>query len=410
MTMSYLIVITTFLLIFGKLSDIIGQKIIFTIGLAVFTVSSLLCSLSASMMQLIIFRAVQGLGASMIISNTTAIVTNAFPSDQRGSSLGIIGAVVSVGLMTGPFLGGIIVHYFGWHYIFLVNLPIGALGIFMAIKFLPSKEQGAPKKLFHFLDALLWIIIIFCLVGIFRVLSEPNLNIAYLLTVIALFIFFIAVFFIRQLKEEIPLFNPSFFRNNIFLYSLCSGFFVFVSMTGISFMLPFFFERSLGLSTFNTGNILVALPASTALMAPIAGYLSDKLGQRLISTIGLATSSIGIALMFFVHQGASILHIIINLAIFGFGIGMFSSPNNSALMGSVDYKDRGTASGVLSTMRNLGMVSGVGIVSLLFNSRLQNMQESDSIHYANAFTWALPFILGFMLIGIFFSASRRSVR
>ncbi|OGC89585.1 MAG: hypothetical protein A2W25_14580 [candidate division Zixibacteria bacterium RBG_16_53_22] len=407
-TISYLLVITALLLVFGRLSDIYGQKLIFTGGLLVFTVGSSLCAMSQNITQLVIFRSIQGVGAAMIVSNTSAIVTNAFPPEQRGRSLGIIGAVVSVGLMTGPPLGGFIIHYLGWQYIFLVNLPIGVAAILFTLKILPELKADRSSALFHPLDSILWIAGVTVLVLAFRISGQITSLAGDMLISFGVCFIFLATFYVRQIKSESPLLKPSFFKNNIVMFASVAGFFSYMTMISLTFMFPYLLQNAFGMTPFQTGLVLVCIPATTAFASPISGYLSDKFGQRPIATSGAALSTIAIISMYLITADSSTWRIILNLVIFGLGLGMFGSPNNSAIMGSVDIRDRGSAGGVIATVRNLGMVSGLGIISLVYNAGVKSRGES-MLAYLGAFKAAIPIIAVLSLMVLVFSALRRSV-
>ncbi len=407
-TISYLLVITALLLVFGRLSDIFGQKLIFTGGLAVFTIGSGLCAISGNITQLVIFRLVQGVGAAMIVSNTSAIVTNAFPPAERGKGLGMIGAVVSIGLMSGPPLGGIIIHYLGWHYIFLVNVPVGILAILFTMKILPEHKADHGARIFHPLDSILWIAGITALVAAFASSGASETGPLKIAPFLALCLALMGLFFYRQVKSPSPLFNPRLLKNGVFLLASFAGFFSYMAMIALTFMLPFLLEHTFGYTPFTSGLILVTIPATTAFLSPLSGHLSDKYGQRPIASLGTLIITVAICLMFFLDQNASIWRIVANLAFFGIGLGMFGSPNNSALMGSVDLKDRGSAGGILATVRNLGMVTGMGIISIIYNTGIRHFGETDAA-YSQAFSSALPVVVVFSLAALVFSALRRSV-
>jgi EmrB/QacA subfamily drug resistance transporter len=408
-TISYMMVVTAFLLIFGKLSDVFGQKLIFTSGMIVFTLGSGLCALSAGIGWLIGFRVLQGLGAAMIMSNTPAIVTNAFPPEKRGMGLGTIGSVVSVGLMMGPPLGGMLIHYLGWQYIFLVNLPVGVMGVAFSLKVLREHKGNSDDGLFRLFDSSLWIAAVVCFVLIFGVSGQSGFELGraalFSITTLILLIFFFA----RQRKSDRPLFNTVLLKNRIFMLSSGAGLFTYMGMIGLSFMMPFLLEKSFGLEPLQTGRVLMVIPATTVFISPLAGFLSDRLGQRPISTMGLSFSIISMVFLFQLQPDSSIFRIVVNLVGLGLGMGFFGSPNNSALMGSVDYKNRGSAAGILATVRNLGMVSGVSIVSLIFNSALGKELMVESQRYAAAFKTALPFVIVFASTAIILSGLRRSV-
>jgi EmrB/QacA subfamily drug resistance transporter len=409
-TISYLLVITALLLIFGRLSDLFGQRLIFAGGLLVFAVGSGLCALSANIAELVLFRSLQGIGAAMIVSNTSAIVTNAFPSEQRGTALGIIGGVVSIGLMSGPPLGGFIIHYLGWHYIFLVNVPLGLAAMILTMKILPEHRSDEKARIFHVLDPVLWIAGILSLVMAFSASGDSGEIMRDILVFMALSGAFMGVFIIRQKRSQSPLFNPLFLKNGIFVFAAVAGFFSNMAMIALTFMLPYLLEHTFNKSPLDSGTILVSIPATIVFFSPLAGYLSDKFGQRPVSSLGLVVSTSAVISMLSLGPAVPIWKVIITLIVFGVGIGLFGSPNNSALMGSVDTKDRGSAGGVLATVRNLGMVSGLGIISIVYNAGLNNMPDASEVAaYAHAFNDALPVVIAFSLVALIFSALRRSV-
>jgi EmrB/QacA subfamily drug resistance transporter len=407
-TISYMLVITAFLLIFGRLSDIYGTKPVFILGMVLFTAGSALCAIPANIGQLIAFRLFQGFGAAMIMSNTTAIVTSAFPPRQRGMGLGAIGSAVSIGLMLGPPLGGVIIHYLGWRYIFLVNIPVGIVGVVMSMKILNSRESKSDISFPPF-DSALWItgIVIYVLVFLIVGGSESGIIVSIAATLAAAFIIF--YFFRRQFNTGNPLFAPALLKNATFLLSCGAGFFMYMGMIGVSFMLPFFLERSIGYSPLETGRFLMIIPATTVVMSPLAGALSDKFGQRPIASFGTLLATISVFFMLSFSQDSGTLRMAVNLVGMGLGIGMFGSPNNSALMGSVDNNLRGSAAGVLATVRNLGFVTGAAVVSLIFNLTLKNGNMSETVNYASAFVKTLPLPLAFIGIAFLFSVWRKSV-
>jgi EmrB/QacA subfamily drug resistance transporter len=408
-TISYLLVITAFLLVFGRLSDLYGQKLIFTGGLLIFTIGSGLCAVSQSITQLVFFRSVQGIGAAMIMSNTTAIVTNVFPPNQRGKGLGTIGAVVSIGLMLGPPLGGFIIHYLGWNYIFLVNVPVGIAAVALTLKILPENRADKGSSLFHPIDSVLWVAGITVFILGFRASGGSSSIAGYLILYEGISILLLGMFFVRQVNSNSPLMKPSLLKNDIFLFASIAAFFSFMAMISLTFMLPFLLEYAFHKTPLDTGTVLIVIPATTAVISPLSGHLSDKFGQRPIAGAGTLISTLAIASMFLIRADFPIWAIATLLAFFGLGLGMFGSPNNSAMMGSVDIRDRGSAGGILATVRNLGMASGLGVISLIYNSGVKESGTPDFMAYLGAFKGSLPVVIGFSLVALIFSLLRKSV-
>lgn len=408
-TISYLLVITALLLVFGRLSDVYGQKLVFMTGLLIFTAGSGICAIAGNIAELIIFRSIQGIGAAMIVSNTAAIVTNAFPPEQRGTGLGVIGAVVSIGLMTGPPLGGLLIHYLDWHYIFLVNVPFGIAAIVLTLRILPERKADPDSRAFHPLDSILWIAGITSIILTFGIIGHLNPAALSLFAYSMVSVVLMGVFFMRQARSASPLFNTMFLRNDVFLFASIAALFANMAMIALTFMLPFYMQHSLGMSALEVGKILVIVPLTTAFASPLSGFLSDKLGQRPVASIGSIITAAAIASMLKLSQNSSSIDVISRLVFFGVGLGMFGTPNNSALMGSVENKDRGSAGGLLGTVRNLGMVSGLGVASIIFNSGLKRWPGAEAMSYSKAFTGALPVIVGFAILALVFSALRKSV-
>jgi MFS family permease len=323
--------------------------------------------------------------------------------------MGAIGAIVSIGLMSGPPLGGLIIHYLGWNYIFLVNVPFGIIGILFTFKILPEHKSDKGAEIFHPLDSLLWVAGIITLIAAFSRNGQSSSFILNLIIFLLISIILLGLFFRRQIRSNSPLFNPTFLKNEIFLYASIAGFFSYMAMIGLTFMLPYVLQHAYDKSAFDAGKILVIIPAMTVFASPIAGHLSDKFGQRLIASLGSILSLTAIGFMYLFNMNTPLWQLILNLGIFGLGVGMFGSPNNSALMGSVDYKDRGSAGGILATVRNLGMVTGLGILSVIYNYGIKDQAQASNLDYIKAFHGALPIVMLLSFLALVFSALRRSV-
>jgi len=384
--------------------------LVFILGMIIFTLGSGLCALSPSIAYLIGFRALQGFGAAMIMSNTPVIVTNAFPPEKRGMGLGVIGGIVSVGLMLGPPLGGIIIHYLGWHYIFIVNIPVGIFGILLSLKILPRREKTAPKKFPEFFDSVLWVGGITSYILIFGIAGQGGMSWVEGIGYGSITLIIFACFFYRQLNNGAGLMGADLLKNKIFMLSSGAGLFTYMGMIGVSFMMPFLLEKSLGLEPLQTGRLLLVVPATTFIMSPLSGFLSDKLGQRPVSVLGSIIMSFSLFTFMSITPESSLLRIGINLSGMGIGLGMFGSPNNSALMGSVSAQSRGSASGILATVRTLGMVTGLGFISLMFNSAINKSSLDEISKYASAFKETLPIIVFISIIALIFTSFRKSVR
>ena len=381
--LSYLLTITTLLLTLGRLSDMYGKKYIFSGGLFVFTIGSAFCSISTSAEQLIAFRVLQGIGAAMLMANGPAIVTQVFPHTERGKALGLIGTVVSIGSMTGPALGGFLIDWIGWQSIFYINIPIGIFGTVFAMKVLETDEVHRDQKFDISGAVLMFVSVMALMLGITQG-QEMGWSSPFILFMFAVFIVFLILFLIAEKKAKTPMIELSLFRNIPFSASNTSGFLSFVAMFAVILLMPYYMEEILGYSTKHVGLALMAVPLIMALVAPLSGWVFDKTNSPLPSSLGMAITAIALFLLGNLNQESSFLDIIIRLGLIGLGMGMFQSPNNSIIMGSVPPNRLGIASGMLSSVRNLGMVTGIAISGAVFTRGL-NLLENAGLAYEQAF-------------------------
>lgn len=366
-TTGYLMAICTVILFFGKLGDIAGKIRIFKLGMIIFTVGSLLCSLSHSLPLLIAARVVQAVGASMTMANSQGIVTDIFPSTERGKALGLIGTFVSLGSIAGPSLGGIIVSTMGWEYIFWVNVPIGLIAIVLGWKVLP-KDLVRVKSRIDLPGSMLFAVFIVTLfAGLLLGQQLGYRDNRILASLIAAAITFIA-FLMVELRRKQPLLQLSLFKNPLFSLSIFCAFLVFVSNFCFNIIAPFYAQNMLNMSPFSAGFLLMLFPISMVIIAPLSGALSDKIGSELLTFAGLIVMVIAQFGLARLHEGSPVLLVGVWIAMLGIGSGLFGSPNNSLVMSTVPRTQLGSAGSVNSLVRNVGMVVGITVAtSILFN-------------------------------------------
>ncbi len=353
---AYLVTIASILLIIGRVSDIFGKKKIYISGFAIFAVGSLLCSLAQSGEQLISFRVIQGIGASFIMTSGTALVSAAFPPGEQGRALGLNVMAVYLGLAIGPPLGGILTQSFGWHSIFLVNVPIAIITIALAVWKLNECEILDKKVSFDISGAIAFAVgLITILLGLTLGNTDGWLSANVLILVIISIISFVMFIRIEQKKGENGLFDLRLFtKNRLFAAANFSAFLNYTAYYGSTFVISFYLQRVLGIDIGTTGLILLAMPLIMCIISPISGSLSDKVGSRTLATLGMIIMAVGLFLISTLDMNTSIAIVVIYLVILGIGMGMFSSPNTSAVMKSVRKDKTGVASGMLSTMRTVG--------------------------------------------------------
>jgi len=383
---SYLLTITALLLTLGRLSDMYGKKPVFTAGLAIFTIGSGLCSFSASVMQLIVFRMVQGVGAAMIMANGPAIITAAFPHTERGRALGLIGTVVSIGSMVGPVLGGFLIEA-GWQSIFYINIPVGIFGTAYALKALRKDDILKGQKFDIPGAAFMFISVTSLMLGITEGQELGWVS----FEIIGLFILF-AVFLLLFLRVEAsasqPMVDLSLFRNRTYLSSNLSSFFSFMAMFSVMFLTPFYMFEILGFDTKEVALAFISVPIVMALVSPLSGWIYDRTNSHIPGSLGLALTSLALYLMGNLGRGSGFWEIVLLLSMVGVGMAMFQSPNNTMIMSSVPKSRLGIASGLLAMVRNLGMVTGTAVSGAVFNIILNSSQAAGA-------TYETAFLAGF---------------
>jgi EmrB/QacA subfamily drug resistance transporter len=369
---TYLLTLSGMILIFGKLSDMISRKVFFTIGLAIFTFSSLTCGLSGSLAALITSRFMQAIGGAMIMSNSPAIITEAFPYRERGKALGAIGTVVALGIMTGAPLGGKIVSILSWPYIFFINIPIGIAGVILSITLLKDKADSVTLyEPFDFLGASLLIVFMITFLLGLNIGAKGSFNLRIVHVLFAVSVISFAAFLIVETKVKNPTMELNLFKNAGFSSTNISSLLAYMTIFMIIFMLPFFLERVKGLKPDVIGAILMTPTFMLFIFSPVFGWVSDKIGHRFLRCLGLSIMALAFFLLSHITETTSIYNIIFILLIYGFGIGMFMPPNNSLLMGSVPKNKLGTAASMLATTRNMGMMMGVASASAIFTYRVK---------------------------------------
>lgn len=386
-SMAYLLVVSSTLLMFGRLGDIRGYKPIYQTGLFIFTASSALCGFSHSITTLIAGRVFQAIGGGMLLSMAPAILTAVFPPTERGRALGMNAMSVAVGLAIGPSLGGFLVSTLGWEYIFFINVPIGAAAFIWAQIILPKTSARRDER-FDTIGAFLAFFFLFSLLLYINRGSQWGWTSAIGLTLLAIGLFSILAFIIVENRHPEPMLDLSLFQNRLFIAGTLSTLLNFSAQYIMTFLTPFYLTQK-GLSASAAGAVMTAFPAVMLIVSPISGALSDKMGARGLSTLGAAISALGIFLMSTLTLDSPIWHIVLVLAVFGIGNGLFQSPNNSSVMGSVPRDRLGIASSFLATMRNVGMVMGIAIGGAVFSNFNQYFSSQVGLPEADAFMAAI---------------------
>lgn len=357
----YVLAAAAFSIPFGRLGDIVGLKKILIIGTVIYTLSSTAAVFSNSSIMLIVCRAVQGISAAMVLVNLPALTTVVYPAEERGRALGLNITGVYLGSSLGPFLGGILTGYFGWRSIFLINIPISlAVALILIWKVKGEWRECRGQKV----DYGGWVIFVLALIVFMYGFSLlPSITGAVL---IAAGIIGLLLFLRFENRVESPMFNINIFKNNrTLVFSNLAALINYMAVFAVSFLLSLYLQYNKGLSPEYAGYVMIANPVLQAILSPVAGRISDKIEPRLVASIGMATTCIGLFSFIFVTSATPIWQIVIGLIFVGTGFGFFLSPNTNALMSSVEPKYYGIAAATMSTMISGGQMLSMGITIVI---------------------------------------------
>ena len=367
--LAYLLTVTTLMLSVGRLADMIGKKPLYTAGFVVFTIGSALCGISPSVYWLIGFRVLQATGAAMIAALGTAIITEAFPPSERGRALGIGGSMVSVGIVVGPTLGGLLISVLSWHWIFFVNLPIGIVGIYMVTRFVPAFKPKGQQR-FDLAGALTLFVSLVCLLVAMTLGQMGGFGQWQTQLLLVAWALFLLIFIAIEIRVPQPMIDLAIFRHGLFTINLVTGFLSFVCIAGTTILMPFYLENVLQYDTRQVGLLLAVVPLAMGSIAPLAGAASDRLGTRPITVLGLLVLLVGYGAVSTLDQQTTSIGYIARFVPVGLGMGIFQSPNNSTIMGTAPRHRLGVASGLLSLTRAMGQTVGIALLSTLWAGRV----------------------------------------
>lgn len=422
----YDLVLIGLIITMGRLGDLFGRRRFYTLGFLIFVTASAICGMTQTTGQLIFFRAVQAIGGSMIAANGRAIVSVNLPVEERGRALGLTSTAFHIGFLTGPSLGGFLIDTIGWRWIFYINLPFSLAGAFLAWKVVPetrlarttdsqSNPIDVPGALLLLLTNGLFIYAIDQLPrGGWR---HPNFLISFACAVVA------GISLLRvEVKAKMPILNLSMFRIRQFSAGVTSLFLIAATLSAINFLLPFFLQNLLGYTPSQVGWIIVADSVIIMVMAPIAGALSDRLGSRLLCTIGVGVIAVAQIFLATLDLHSSLVRIMLPLVIWGIGWALFNAPNQSSILGVVSQERIGAAAGMIATTARTGGAIGVALSATLFGYLLTSAGltgaqanspdgwRSAPEVFMNSFSTTIYVLSVFTLLAVFSSAVRGAKR
>jgi EmrB/QacA subfamily drug resistance transporter len=369
---AYLLAMAAFLPIFGRLADMMGRKLLYTGGFLLFVLGSALCGLAPSLPVLIAFRVLQAVGAALLSSNSVAIVVAAAGPERRGRALGVLSAAQAVGLSAGPAIGGLVLDLLDWRWVFWINVPVGLAGTVMGWFVLPPTRDLPDDGRFDWRGALLIAPALTALVAMLNEGYAWGVTSPALLGCALLAVVLLALFVRAEQRAAAPLIDLTLFRRSAFSAGNAAGLLSYAALFGLFFLMPFVFVRVYRDSILAAGLRLSIVPVMLGMVAPVGGALYDRFGARVLTASGMLICAGALALLFAVMDGTpeSLLPVMLALALFGVGQGLFISPNNSAIVAAAPASLTGEAGGLLNVMRSFGISVGVAAASALLAWRL----------------------------------------
>ena len=404
---SFILAAGVFLVPFGRIADIHGRKRIFLYGISLTTLASLLCGISGSEVLLIAFRVLQGFGSSMIFGTGIAILTSVFPAEKRGKALGINVAFTYAGLSAGPVIGGFLTQYFSWRSIFFLCVLLGIFIIISVLLKLKDDWAEAQMETFRITDSIFYGM---ALLGVmYGFLLLPGILGAVLIIIgLAGFV----GFGLLQTRTKSPILDLAIFKgNNVFIYSSLAALINYSATFAVGFLISLYLQYIKGFDPQTAGLVMVIQPVMQVLLSPYAGKLSDRSDPHKISSLGMILTLSGLIMMIFISDRTSILYIVLGLALLGIGFALFSSPNTNAIMGSVEKRFYGVASGIVGTMRLIGQVFSMGTATLVFAVHMGRVTITPQYYGKFVESSRIIFIILSILsfAGIFASLTRKNM-
>ncbi len=405
---SYSLTLISLMLLFGVWVDKKGYFFAYRFGYILFIIGSAMCALSNSYEFLVFSRVIQAIGTAMFAAIGPGMVTSVFGEKERGKGIGLMVMMVAGGFMVGPPLGGFLLNYFDWPALFVINIPIGFIGLFMTYKFFKSMPKPSSARKLKIEGALS---ISIALVSTTFCMSQIN---SYPLTdyhvwglgLLAVCMF--GLFFYFESKPKTALIGLQIFSNRQFTSSIGAMLFMFMALSGISILIPFYLETIKGYAPNQVGLFLTIFPIMMFVFAPLSGRLSDKIGFQQLTIIGLLVLIGGMYFLSELTVDSTQNYIILSFVLLGMGVGIFNTPNSSALMGSVTEEHRAVTSSILGTTRNIGMSVGVAFATALFTYlQTQNSYLGDeSVIFVESYATVIYCSIGIATISLLFSFIR----
>ncbi|MCD1295097.1 MFS transporter [Methanocella sp. CWC-04] len=405
----YLLTAAIFVVPFGHIADRYGLKKVFVTGLVVIVVSSILCAMSSSILMLIASRAIEGVGSAMIFGTSLAILTSAYPLKERGKVLGINMAVMYGGLSLGPSLGGFITHFGSWRLIY-AGIALYALVVALLASWKIADEGPIAKTGRFDLSGT----VLYGAVLVSLILGLSSLQETIGVALFGLGLVLMAVFFWWEMRHTNPVLKVSVFRKNkVFMFSNLAALINYSANGAVAFMLSLYLQKIYGFDALTAGLILIVQTVLMAVFSPMTGKLSDRLEPRIVASAGMSICAIGLVLFAMLSPGTPLWLVVASLMFLGIGIAFFASPNTNAIMSSVEKSEYAMASSMVSTMRMIGGILGLGITNLIFTYFMGHAEIPATGPYdllMKSIQVAFAVMAGLCIVGVGLSLARGNLR
>ena len=377
-SLAYLLASAMFLVPFGRIADIYGRRKVFVYGTAAFTFTTFLIGVVPSASTIILLRALQGVSSAMIFGTGVAILVSTTPPAEKGAVLGIYSAAVYIGLSAGPFLGGLLTDVLGWRSILYLTAAIGAVALLFMVWRLKSEWKEAVGESFDFKGSLVYSLMLLLLMYGFSLVPSVTCLVPITLGIVSGYLFLRV-----ETSAKHPVLDIELFRvNRAFTFSNLAMLINYSATYAVTFLMSLYLQYIKGLSPEEAGLLLIASPVVQAIFSPLTGKLSDHIEPQKVAAAGMAVVMVGLVPFIFLNEGTNVLVIVASLAVLGFGLALFASPNTNAIISSVDRKLYGVASSTLATMRLLGQMSSMGITMIIFASLIGRVEIVPEVYLA----------------------------
>jgi EmrB/QacA subfamily drug resistance transporter len=374
--LSYLMVLVATVTAVGRFADMWGRKLLYVYGFLIFIFASLLCGLAPDLAALCGFRALQAVGAAMLQANSLAIIVLVVPTRSLGRAIGLQGAAQAIGLAIGPTVGGLLLAAGGWRLIFFVNVPLGLFGAIAALLLVPRSTNLTTRVAFDWAGLGLFFPTVLAILSAISFGATLGWGSPVIVALVVAAVALAAGFVIHERTASAPMISLSLFRNRPFSTGIASGVGSYLVMFGVLLLVPFYLERALGLGTARAGLELMAMPLAFGIIAPLAGRVADRVGARPLTVSGMALVATSLTTLALLRP--STFGFLVALALIGIGLGLFTSPNNAAIMGAAPSQQAGMASGILNMTRGFGTALGLALTGLVFTISSRNSGDTPS--------------------------------